>query len=226
MADPILRLSNIKRQFYQGGQCLEILRGIDLTINHGEMVAIVGASGAGKSTLLHVAGTLERPDSGDVEIMGVAIHNLSDAKRSSYRNKRIGFVYQFHHLLPDFTALENVMMPLLIGGVPFRNASKQAQDMLAQVSLSHRVTHRPAQLSGGEQQRVAIARALVHQPKLLLADEPTGNLDEITAESVFLLLRRLIQDQGIAALIATHDLSLAHQMNRVIRLEKGHCHAA
>jgi lipoprotein-releasing system ATP-binding protein len=226
MADPILRLSNIKRQFYQGGECLEILRGVDLTIDHGEMVAIVGASGAGKSTLLHVAGTLERPDHGVVEIMGGATHNLSDAKRSHYRNQYVGFVYQFHHLLPDFSALENVMMPLLIAGMPSVQVSKKAHDMLEQVGLSHRMTHTPAQLSGGEQQRVAIARALVHQPKLLLADEPTGNLDEITAESVFLLLQRLIKDQGIAALIATHDLSLAQKMNRVIRLEKGHCYAA
>jgi lipoprotein-releasing system ATP-binding protein len=190
------------------------------------MVALVGPSGAGKSTLLQVAGLLERPTDGEVVIDGKPAGQLSDVERTELRRSAIGFVYQFHHLLPEFTAQENVALPKIIAGIPPRRAKKQAAELLGRVGLSQRLTHRPSRLSGGEQQRVAIARALANTPKLLLADEPTGNLDHHTADDVFELLRALVHSHGVAALVATHNLDLARGMDRVMELRDGHLSAA
>lgn len=222
MGEKSLCLIDLKRNYPQAsGKPLEVLRGINLIINKGEMVALVGPSGAGKSTLLHSAGLLEKPTSGQVIIGDKPSESLNDQERTILRRHTIGFVYQFHHLLPEFTALENVMIPQLIAGVSKANAKKRALELLNKVGLENRVSHRPAKLSGGEQQRVAIARALANHPKLLIADEPTGNLDPETAETVFALLRSLTRSEGLAALVATHNYDLAHKMDRIVTLHNG-----
>ena len=218
---PLLQLAGVVRTFHQAGKALQILRGVDLVVGRGEMVALVGPSGAGKSTLLQVAGLLERPTGGEVLIGGRAAGWLADLQRTELRRSAIGFVYQFHHLLPEFSAQENVALPKIIAGMPPRQADREAGELLGRVGLSHRSTHRPARLSGGEQQRVAIARALSNRPKLLLADEPTGNLDHQTADEVFELLRALVHSNGLAAVVATHNLDLARGMDRVMELRDG-----
>jgi lipoprotein-releasing system ATP-binding protein len=217
----ILTLKGIRRRFVQGAAVLDVLQGIDLMLPAGTIAALVGPSGTGKSTLLHIAGLLERPTAGEVAIDGRACNGLGDAERTRLRRERIGFVYQFHHLLPDFTALENVLMPQLIAGRGRREARATAEQLLARLGLAARLDHRPAKLSGGEQQRVAIARALVNSPGLVLADEPTGNLDPHTADEVFAVLLELVRDTGTAALIATHNPELAARMDVTYRLTEG-----
>jgi lipoprotein-releasing system ATP-binding protein len=221
MTEPVLRLDGIRRRFRQGEDRLEVLHGASLAVAAGEVTALVGPSGAGKSTLLHIAGLLERPDEGEVVIGGRPAGNLSDRERTALRRERIGFVYQFHHLLPEFSALENVMMPMMVAGVAKREARARAEELLAEVGLGHRLQHRPARLSGGEQQRVAFARALANRPALLLADEPTGNLDEETAAAVFATLLKGARERQLAALVATHNLELAARMDRVVALRHG-----
>ena len=220
-AEPGLRLNGIHKAFAQGGRTLNVLAGVDFRVAHGEIVALVGPSGAGKSTLLHVAGLLEAPDSGEIFVAGNQASKLSDDARTALRRKTIGFVYQYHHLLPEFSALENVLLPQMIAGKPHRRASERARELLDVVGLADRTGHRPAQLSGGEQQRVAIVRALANQPTILMADEPTGNLDPHTAEDVFGVLVDLVKNAGLAALIATHNYELAGRMDRTLRLEEG-----
>ena len=221
MNDSALELAGVVRTFQQGGTALEVLRGADLTVHAGELVALVGPSGAGKSTLLHVAGLLERPNAGEVRIAGTACSRLSDSARTAIRRRALGFVYQYHHLLPEFSALENVVMPQLIAGADRSAARRKARELLDAVGLGKRLQHRPARLSGGEQQRVALARAMANAPKVLLADEPTGNLDHTTAEHVFDLLVALARQHGLAALIATHNLQLAARMDRMLTLQDG-----
>ncbi len=217
-----LSLDNVTRAYVQGeDRKLEILRGADLTILHGQSVALVAPSGSGKSTLLHLAGLLEHPDSGEVFIDGAPTAKLNDADRTRIRRLHVGFVYQFHHLLGEFSALENVAMPQMIRGLSRTEANARAKDLLNYLGLGARLTHRPAELSGGEQQRVAIARALANAPRLLLADEPTGNLDPKTADHVFGALSELVQATGVAALIATHNLELAARMDRRVTLQDG-----
>jgi lipoprotein-releasing system ATP-binding protein len=216
-----LELAAIKRIYRQGGLELTVLSGIDLALSPGELVALVGPSGAGKSTLLHLAGLLERPDAGEVRIAGDECGSLSDERRTLLRRATLGFVYQFHHLLPEFSALENVMIPQMIAGVSRSMARDKAARLLRRVGLGERLGHRPARLSGGEQQRVAIVRALANDPKVLLADEPTGNLDHATAESVMATLIEVARATGLAALIATHNLDLARRLDRVVALEDG-----
>jgi lipoprotein-releasing system ATP-binding protein len=218
---PALELRAIARSYAEGEGRLDVFKDLSLEVYSGEVVALVGPSGAGKSSLLHIAGLLEAPTGGDVLISGRNCSDLDDEARTRIRRIGIGFVYQFHHLLPEFTALENVMMPQLIAGASQPEATARATDLLTRLGLSHRMTHRPAELSGGEQQRVAIARAIANRPLLLLADEPTGNLDPTTAEMVHAELMRLIHEEGLAALIATHNLELAQRMNRVVSLEGG-----
>jgi lipoprotein-releasing system ATP-binding protein len=221
MSEGGLRLDAIRRSFAQGKDRLDVLAGADLAVRPGEIVALVGPSGAGKSTLLHIAGLLERPDSGDVRLGGEACGSLSDDRRTRLRRSHLGFVYQYHHLLPEFSAVENVILPQMIAGQPQSAARLRALDLLERMGLKARADHRPGQLSGGEQQRVAICRALANQPKVLLADEPTGNLDPHTAESVFAELLRLVRSTGVAALIATHNPDLARRMDRQVRLQDG-----
>ncbi len=216
-----LKLIHIARTFGKGATRLEILRDVNLEINQGEIVALVGPSGSGKSTLLHIAGLLDTPTSGAIEIAGQNATQMNDAGRTKLRQKTIGFVYQSHLLLPDFNALENVMMPQLIAGVKEKNAEAHAKDLLKEVGLSHRLTHRAGQLSGGEQQRVAIARALANSPALLLADEPTGNLDPKTADEVFDTFLRIVRQTGLSALLATHNPELAQKMDRRITVSNG-----
>ena len=216
-----LRLTGIGKTFHQGNRTLEVLQDVSLAVPAGEMVALVGPSGAGKSTLLHISGLLEAPDRGAVHIEGQDTTGLDDAARTALRRTSIGFVYQFHHLLPEFSALENVVLPQMIAGRSKAAAKVRAARLLDQVGLSDRADHRPARLSGGEQQRVAIARGLANGPAVLLADEPTGNLDPRTAESVFELLVGLVRDTGVAALIGTHNMDLARRMDRTLRLEDG-----
>lgn len=216
-----LALRGIRRTFRQGRTELEILKGIDLTVRPGEVVALVGPSGAGKSTLLHIAGLLESPDAGTIEIGGQDCSAMGDEERTLMRRYNLGFVYQHHHLLPEFTALENVIIPQIISGIAHKDAKDRAMEILNWMGLEDRLTHRPARLSGGEQQRVAIARALSTAPKVLLADEPTGNLDPHTADEVFSILLRLARGAGLAALIATHNPRLAAQMDRTLRLTDG-----
>jgi lipoprotein-releasing system ATP-binding protein len=220
-AIPALELRDVRRTFVQGGVKLHVLRGASLAIYPGEIAALVGPSGAGKSTLLHTAGLLERPNEGEVLVDGEPCGRLSDDRRTALRRSKLGFVYQFHHLLPEFTALENVVLPQMTAGVGKGEARKRARELLAMVGLSERETHRPARLSGGEQQRVAIARALANGPSVLIADEPTGNLDEHTAEAVFDSLVDLVRNTGVAALIATHNLGLAARMDHVLSLRDG-----
>ena len=216
-----LELRGVRRVFKQAGTELVVLNGIDLAVRPGEVVALVGQSGAGKSTLLHVAGLLERPDGGTVLIGTEDCGRLNDERRTLLRRSAIGFVYQFHHLLPEFSALENVMLPQMIAGVQRRHARDKAAALLERVGLMPRAGHRPARLSGGEQQRVAIARALVNEPEILLGDEPTGNLDHATGESVLDTLLDLVRHSGLAALIATHNLDLARRLDRIVALADG-----
>jgi lipoprotein-releasing system ATP-binding protein len=216
-----LQLKGVHRSFNQGSSALHVLRGLDLTVARGEVVALVGPSGAGKSTLLHIAGLLEKPDQGQVMIGGQDCGGLDDENRTELRRTHLGFVYQFHHLLPEFSALENVVVPQMIAGKSKRDSEARGRELLDKMGLSARAEHRPGQLSGGEQQRVAIARALANAPSVLLADEPTGNLDPDTAEGVFAQLVSLAKDQGLAALIATHNPALAARMDRTLRMEHG-----
>ena len=219
-----LALRGVHRAFPEaaGSRRLEVLRGVDLTIKAGEIVALVGPSGAGKSTLLHIAGLLEKPDSGQVVLDGHDYSQAGEAARTQARRAYLGFVYQFHHLLPEFSALENIVLPQMIAGLSRRQAGARALDLLRMVGLEARANHRPAKLSGGEQQRVGIARAIANVPRLLLADEPTGNLDPGTAGHVFEQLRGIAKAAGLAALVATHNLDLAGQMDRVLTLRDGH----
>ncbi len=221
MSNPALELRDIVRTYKTGTVPLTVLSGANLTMQPGELVGLVAPSGAGKSTLLHIAGLLEFPDGGDVLVDGAPCNRMRDAERTRIRRDKLGFVYQFHHLLPEFSALENVMLPELIAGVAKKQARDIASALLESVGLSERATHRPSRLSGGEQQRVAIARALANSPSVLLADEPTGNLDPATADKVFEILLQQVRDRGLAALIATHNLALAERMDRVFTLKDG-----
>ncbi|MBH89352.1 MAG: ABC transporter [Magnetovibrio sp.] len=221
MNDEVLSLSNIKQTFTQGKNQLKILNGCDLTLNQGEVVGLIGPSGSGKSTLLHIAGLLEKPDSGTVTICGELCDNMDDDNRTRVRRQNLGFVYQHHHLLPEFSALENISIPQIIAGKSKRVSQTRATELLEWLGLSERLSHRPARLSGGEQQRVAIGRALSNSPKLLLADEPTGNLDPHTSDEVFDILMRLARGIGLTALVATHNLQLASRMDRKITLDGG-----
>ena len=218
---PILFLHQITRRFRQGDATLDILKGAELAVWAGQSVALVAPSGAGKSTLLHIAGLLEHPDGGEVYIDAVATSHMTDIQRTRIRRADIGFVYQFHHLLPEFSALENVMLPQMIRGLGAREARSRATELLSYLGLKERLTHRPAELSGGEQQRVAIARAVANAPRILLADEPTGNLDVRTAERVFATLGQLVRASGLAAIVATHNLDIAAQMDRRVTIRDG-----
>jgi lipoprotein-releasing system ATP-binding protein len=223
MADdnPIIYLHRINRTYHQGGNTLEVLREAELAVWAGQSVALVAPSGAGKSTLLHIAGMLEHPDSGEVYINEQPTSALSDADRTRIRRTDIGFVYQAHRLLPEFSAIENVMLPQMVRGLTKREARSRSADLLSYLGLKDRLTHRPAELSGGEQQRVAIARAVANAPRVLLADEPTGNLDPHTADHVFNALTQLVRATGLAAIIATHNLDLAARMDRRVTLREG-----
>lgn len=218
---PGLRLDGIRRSFTQGKDILHVLNGAELSILPGEIVALVGPSGAGKSTLLHIAGLLEHPDEGEIWLAGEPCGKLGDDRRTALRRSHLGFVYQYHHLLPEFSALENVVLPQMIAGTARAVAAKRALELLERMGLAARAEHRPGQLSGGEQQRVAICRALANDPKVLLADEPTGNLDPHTAEGVFRELISLVRSSGVAAMIATHNPELAARMDRVVRMQDG-----
>ncbi|MFM8678176.1 MAG: ABC transporter ATP-binding protein [Alphaproteobacteria bacterium] len=221
MSEPALELDAVVRRYRQAGGALEILRGASLRLMPGEAVALVGPSGAGKSTLLHVAGLLEAPDGGRVLVDGQDGGRLGDRERTLLRRRALGFVYQFHHLLPEFSALENVVVPQMIAGRPRREAARRAAELLERVGLSARAGHRPGRLSGGEQQRVAIVRAIANAPRVLLADEPTGNLDPGTASGVYEELVRLVRETGLAVLMATHNPELAARMDRIVRLQDG-----
>ena len=222
MNDPMLSLRGVTKAYNKGKPSeVTVLRGVDLDVAGGEVVALVAPSGAGKSTLLHIAGLLDTPDAGAVKIGGLDMTGLSDRKRTAARREDIGFIYQFHHLLPEFSALENIVLPQLANGTSERSAKDHAMDLLAQVGVADRASHRPAALSGGEQQRVAFCRALANKPRLLLADEPTGNLDPDTSDQVFEALMGLVRTTGLAALIATHNLDLAARMDRTLRLTAG-----
>ncbi|MBS0234009.1 MAG: ABC transporter ATP-binding protein [Proteobacteria bacterium] len=218
---PILQLQGVTRSFHQGEKEIVVLRGVDAVLWPGQAVALVGPSGAGKSTLLHITGLLESPTGGRVIVNGRDCATMSEAERTRLRRREIGFVYQFHQLLPEFSALENVVIPQLILGKSRRAAEAHARELLASVGLAHRADHRPAELSGGEQQRTAICRGLANSPRLLLADEPTGNLDPHTSDHVFLQLIEVIRRQGVAALIATHNMELASRMDRVLQVHEG-----
>ena len=217
----VLHLIDIQRTYHQAGEPLPVLRGASLTLEPGELVALVGPSGAGKSTLLHVAGLLEKPDGGQVWLQGRDCGRMGDGERTAMRRNAIGFVYQFHHLLPEFTAVENVMLPQMIAGLSKPEARARAMELLTMVGLAKRASHRPAKLSGGEQQRVAIVRALANAPRVLIGDEPTGNLDHHTADDVMDALVAIVRNVGLGALIATHNLELARRMDRIVTLEDG-----
>ncbi len=217
----VLAVKGLRRSFQQGGVTIDVLRGIDLEVRPGEIVALLGPSGSGKSTLLQAVGLLEGGFEGSIRIAGEEVAELSDGNRTRVRRDTLGFVYQFHHLLPDFTALENVVIPQLVKGATREQADERARSLLGTLGLAERVTHRPSKLSGGEQQRVAVARALANRPALVLADEPTGNLDEGTADIVFAEFLRLVRDEGSAALVATHNERIAAKMDRVLRLHEG-----
>lgn len=217
----IIKCENISKRFKEGKLDVEVLKGVNFSVNAGERLAIVGSSGSGKSTLLHILGGLDLPSEGEVNILGNNVAKLSDADRGILRNRSIGFIYQFHHLLPEFTALENVAMPLLIRGVDVKTARKNAESILARVGLEKRASHKPGQLSGGERQRAAIARALVTRPKIIMADEPTGNLDQKTAFKIFELMQELNVELKTAFIIVTHDLLLAKRMDKTYQLVNG-----
>jgi len=224
MADekhPVIFLSSVERRYHQGDAVLEILRGAELAVWPGQSVALVAPSGAGKSTLLHIAGLLEQPDGGEVYLDGIATSGLTDAERTRLRRNAIGFVYQAHYLLPEFSALENVMLPQMIRGLPRGEARRRASELLAYLGLKERLTHRPAELSGGEQQRVAIARAVANAPQLLLADEPTGNLDPRTSDHVFGALAQLVRQSGLTVVLATHNMDIAARMDRRVTIRDG-----
>ncbi|WP_292292233.1 ABC transporter ATP-binding protein [Marivita sp.] len=222
MSDPALCLTGITKTYNTGtAAAVEVLRGVDITLTKGEVVALVAPSGAGKSTLLHIAGLLDTPDRGKVEIAGADVTGASDRTRTVMRRDEVGFVYQFHHLLPEFSAQENIVLPQLAAGVSRRDADRRAQELLDIVGIAPRAHHRPAALSGGEQQRVAFCRALANQPSVLLADEPTGNLDPATSDTVFDALMTLVRETGLSALIATHNMALAARMDRQLRLDQG-----
>ena len=218
---PALELKSIARVFGKGETALQIFRDLSLTVNPGEIVGLIGPSGAGKSSLLHIAGLLEKPTAGEVMIAGQNCTDMDDKTKTAVRRIGIGFVYQFHHLLPEFSALENVMMPQLIAGASKEAAGARSRELLDRLNLLHRLDHRPAELSGGEQQRVAIARAIANRPLLLLADEPTGNLDPATSDLVHHEFVRLIREEGLGALIATHNVDFARRLSRVVRLTNG-----
>jgi len=223
MSNPqVLAIRGLERSYLSGDRTLTVLSGVDLNVQPGEIVGLVGPSGSGKSSLLHAAGLLERPNAGQIFLDGQDCTGLNERARSRMRLATIGFVYQAHHLLPEFSALDNVALPQMIAGVSRRQARERAQDLLGSLGLAERVDHQPAQLSGGEQQRVAIARALANSPRLILADEPTGNLDPRTSAAVFENLYELARSQGVAALIATHNFELARHMDRVLALKDGH----
>jgi lipoprotein-releasing system ATP-binding protein len=221
MSKPHLILTGVHRHYGQGDKLVRVLESANLTVNSGEMVALVAPSGAGKSTLLHLSGLLESPQGGEIEIVGIKTSQLNDRGRTQLRRSTVGYVYQFHHLLPEFTALENVTMPQLIAGKTPAEANKRSMELLDLLGIAQRADHRPAELSGGEQQRVAIARAAANRPKVILADEPTGNLDPETSDIVFGALRDLIKNEGAAALIATHNHDLARRADRVVTLKGG-----
>ena len=221
MNDPVLHLRGLTRSFEQGGVRIDVLRGVDLAVMPGEIVALLGPSGSGKSTLLQAVGLLEGGFGGEIAIAGSAAQKSDAHARTLLRRDHLGFVYQFHHLLPDFNARENVVLPQLVADVPREAAEARAEELLTALGLGHRLEHRPSQLSGGEQQRVAVARALANSPKLVLADEPTGNLDEATSEKVLEQFLDLVRGQGSAALVATHNERLAAKMDRVVRLHEG-----
>jgi len=219
--DPVLFLEAVERRYHQGESTLEILGGAELAVWPGQSVALIGPSGAGKSTLLHIAGLLEHPDAGEVYVDGLPTSNLSDVERTQIRRTEIGFVYQFHHLLPEFSALENVMLPQMIRGLSRSEARRRSAELLSYLGLKERLQHRPAELSGGEQQRVALARAVANAPRVLLADEPTGNLDPRTSEHVFGTLGQLVQGSRLAAIVATHNMELAQRMDRRVTIREG-----
>ncbi|WP_166416255.1 ABC transporter ATP-binding protein [Cochlodiniinecator piscidefendens] len=222
MNDPVLELNNIHKAYNVGkSNEIAILKGANLRLEAGEVVALVAPSGAGKSTLLHIAGLLDFADAGDQRIKGESVAGLSDRRRTQMRRNDVGFIYQFHHLLPEFTALENIVLPQLVNGVTQKAAEARGAELLKRVGIEDRAHHRPAELSGGEQQRVAFCRALANNPSILLADEPTGNLDPNTSDRVFGALMELVQETGLSALIATHNLELAARMGRQVRLENG-----
>ncbi|HEV2532584.1 ABC transporter ATP-binding protein [Phenylobacterium sp.] len=222
MSEPILSIRGLERTYVTLAGTLPVLKGVDLDVRPGEIVGLIGPSGSGKSSLLHAAGLLEHPDGGRITIEGQDCSDLPDRERTRVRLGAVGFVYQFHHLLPEFTALDNVALPQMIAGVGSRAARERALQLLSELGLKDRWDHQPAQLSGGEQQRVAVARALANRPRLLLADEPTGNLDPTTSEAVFANLYDLVRRTGVAALVATHNLELARHMDRVVALKDGH----
>ena len=221
MNEPVLETIGLARSFSQGGERIDVLRGVDLRIARGEIVALLGPSGSGKSTLLQAVGLLEGGFEGSIRIAGEEAASLDSKHRTIVRRDQLGFVYQFHHLLPDFNAVENVVLPQLVHGAQRTEADERASSLLTHLGLGHRLTHRPSQLSGGEQQRVAVARALANRPALVLADEPTGNLDEQTANVVLAEFLRLVREEGSAALVATHNERLARSMDRVVRLHEG-----
>ena len=221
MSKPVVEIAGLTRSFEQGGVTIDVLRGVDLTVDAGEIVALLGPSGSGKSTLLQAVGLLEGGFGGRIAIAGTAAETLDATGRTGLRREHLGFVYQFHHLLPDFNALENVELPQMVAGAARPAAETRARDLLTALGLEHRLDHRPSQLSGGEQQRVAVARALANRPALVLADEPTGNLDEATADRVLAEFLSLVRGEGSAALVATHNERLAARMDRVVRLHDG-----
>lgn len=227
MSDVALRLTGVTKTYNAGSPAaVEVLRGVDVSLTKGEVVALVAPSGAGKSTLLHIAGLLDTPDGGTVEIAGADVTGAPDRRRTVMRRDEVGFVYQFHHLLPEFSAQENIVLPQLAAGVPRDEADARARALLDIVGIATRANHRPAALSGGEQQRVAFCRALANKPSVLLADEPTGNLDPATSDTVFAALMTLVRETGLSALIATHNMELAGRMDRQVRLEQGTVTAA